>query len=261
MVAAFLSELIKLRQRTYWLMAAVMIAFMAITLVISVSGAGDTPSDRGPAGLVLALHQLEAADGLGRSLGNAATFLGILAVTLTALNVGGEFDHGTLRNLLMRQPRRIRLFAGKSAALLSFLAAATVLTSLAGIVTAQLLASDLDTTAWRTGDGLTATARGVAGLTMAVLGWACLGILAAVVLRSAPIALGCTVAYALPVEILLTVVAGDRAGWLPGQLFQALARGGTPDVNLTTALLGSLAWAATAMVLAALIFRRRDVTG
>lgn len=260
MVAAFLSEMVKLRQRSYWFMVAVMIAFMAVTIVMSVSGAGDVPSDRGPAGLVLAQHELEAANGLGRSLGNAATFLGILAVTLISLTVGGEYDHGTLRNLLIRQPRRIRLFTGKAAALMTFLAAATIITCLAGIATAQLLASDVDTTAWRTGTGLAATISGVANLTMAVLGWACLGILTTILLRSAPIALGVTIAYALPVEILLTVIAEDQARWLPGQLFQALARGGTADVDFTAALFGSLTWATLAIVLAALIFRRRDVT-
>ncbi|WP_117209245.1 ABC transporter permease subunit [Allorhizocola rhizosphaerae] len=260
MVAAFLSEMVKLRQRTYWLMAAVMVAFMAITMVMSISGAGDAPSDRGPAGLVLALQQLQASDGLGRSLGNAATFLGIVAVTLIALNVGGEYDHGTLRNLLVRQPRRIRLLGGKTAALMSFLAGTTIVTGLAGVGMAHLLASNVDTTAWQTRDGLTATTAGVAGLTAAVLGWASLGVLAGILLRSAAIAIGAAVAYALPVEILLTVVAGDVARWLPGQLFQALARGGTPDVNPTTALLGSAAWATAAMLLAALIFRHRDVT-
>lgn len=258
MIAALRSETVKFRQRVYGIAVLGMLAFMAVTMVISVGDPAEAPRDLGPAGLVLSLEQLEAADGLGRSLGNAVTFLGIVALTLVAINVGGEYGYGAIRNLLLRQPNRARLFFGKTLALLAFLAGATVLAALLGAALGPLI-TGADPAAWGTGEGLAATAEGGGNLAAALLGWAALGILLAVVLRSAPAAIGVGVAYALPLEVLLTAVFEDSARWLPGQLFQALARGGTPQLDHTAALLGSLAWTAAALAAALVVFARRDV--
>jgi ABC-type transport system involved in multi-copper enzyme maturation permease subunit len=260
MKAALRSELVKFRQAPYWVAAGGMVAFMVIALVITIGGAGEAPSDRGPAGVVLSTAQLAQADGLARSLGNAITFVGVVALTLVAISYGSEYGNGTIRNLLVRQPRRTRLFVGKSAAVLGFLALAIVVTSLIGAVAAPFLApDDVDTSAWWTGTGLVATAGGAGNVIVATWGWACLGILIAMLLRSAPATIGVGVAYALPFEILLTVSAEDLTRWLPGQLFQALARGGTADVAHASALAGASAWAMAAVVVALMVFRWRDV--
>ncbi|ACQ78626.1 conserved hypothetical protein [Beutenbergia cavernae DSM 12333] len=259
MSAAFGSEVVKLRQRTYWFALAAMLAFMAIAMVISVGDPGEVASDRGPAGLVLARQDLEAADGLARSLGNAVTFVGVVALAIVALNVGGEYGHGTIRNLLVRQPNRARLLLGKSAALLTFSAAAAVLVALVGIGVAQILARDLDTAAWWSAQGRAASAAGVLAFAVATCGWAALGILFGFVLRSAPAAIGVGIGYALPVEILFGTMFPVAARWLPAQTFQALARGGTPDVDVALAAAGSVAWAVVAVLVALVVFRRRDV--
>jgi ABC-2 type transport system permease protein len=260
-IRAARSEFIKLRQPAYAVTATGMVAFMAVSMVISVGGAGDRPSERGPAGLVLSRAGLEAADGLGRSLGNSVTFLGIVALTIVAINVGGEYSHGTVRNLLVRQPRRARLLLGKTVTLLAYLAVAVVVTALVGVaVAAGVAAGDIDTGAWWSGPGVAATAAGAANLVVAVCGWGALGLLLAVLLRSAPATIGIGVAYALPFEILVGEVAPAAARWLPGQLLQALARGGTPEVDHAVALAGAGAWLVVAVGVALVVFRTRDVT-
>ncbi|MEU4363340.1 ABC transporter permease [Promicromonospora sp. NPDC023987] len=256
---AFSSELIKLRQSTYWICAAAMAAFMAITMVIAVPGP-EVTSDRGPAGLVLSSEALTASDGLGRSLGNSITFIGIVTLTVVAINVGSEYNHGVIRNLLVRQPHRTRLFFGKITALMGYLTVAVVLASTCGAVLAELLAgSDVETGAWWTRAGLAASAGGMGNVVVATWGWAAFGIALAMLLRSAPATIGVGVAYALPVEILLVELSDDLSRWLPGQLFQSLARGGSESVDHTGALVGSLGWTAAATVLALLVFRYRDV--
>ncbi|NDL57112.1 ABC transporter permease subunit [Phytoactinopolyspora mesophila] len=260
MIASLRSELVKLRQPAYWIGLAGMAAFMVIAMVISVSGAGDEASDRGPAGVVLSADQLAEADGLARSLGNSITFIGVVALTLVAVNIGTEYGQGTIRNMLVRQPHRARLFLGKLAAILGFLAAAVVAASAVGIAVAPVLVpDDVGAVDWWSASGLLATAGGVGNIIVATWGWACLGVLLAVVLRSAPATIGVGVAYALPFEILLTVAAEDVTRWLPGQLFQALAQGGTEAVSRAAALLGAVGWVAATVVVALIIFQRRDV--
>lgn len=256
MIRAFRSELVKLRQPAYLVDVAALIAFMLITLVISVADPGEAASDRGPAGLVLARGGLEAADGLARSLGNAATFLGIIVLSLVAVNVGGEYRLGTVRVLAVRMPHRGRLLLGKTAALFGYLAAAVIATVAVAAPAAQLIAgSDVDTSLWWSAPGLAALAAGTAKLVAAAWAWAALGTLLAVVLRSAPAAIGVGIAYILPVEILMVEVAPDVAEWLPGQLVVRLARG----AEGAAALVGTAAWTAAALAFAVAVFSARDV--
>lgn len=262
MIAATRSELIKLRQRTYLVGILGMVAFMLVSMLLSVTDADQTTSDRGPVGLVLSRDELAAADALGRSLGNAVTFIGITALTLVAISVGTEYGSGTIRNLLVRQPRRGRLLLGKTTALLAYAAVGVLAASVAGAAVAFPLApgNDIDTGAWTTVEGLLATLGGAANLVVAVWGWAALGLLLAVLLRSAPAAIGIGVAYTLPFEIVLTIMFEDASRWLPGQILQALARGGSPKMTYTTALLASLTWIAAATTVTLAIFRSRDET-
>lgn len=261
MIGAIRSELLKLRERTYRFGVAGMAAFMAVAMLMSVGSADDAPSDRGPAGLILGRDQLAAPDGLGASLGNAATFLGIAILTLAAINAGGEYGLGTIRNLLVRHPRRWSLLAGKAITLAMYAAIAVALSAIVGVIIALTLApgNHIDTGAWMTTTGWAATAAGTANLIVAVWGWAALGLLLAVATRSAPAAIGAGVAYALPGEILMVAFASDIAPWLPGQVLQAVARGGTPVLDHTAALVRALAWIAIAIAVAIVVFHTREV--
>ncbi len=261
MIRALYSEITKLAQPTYWIAIAAMVAFMAITVVISVGSPGETNSHRGPAGLILSQSELQQPDGLARSLGNAVTFLGIVVLSIVGVNMGGEYRLGTIRNLVTRQPRRVRLLVGKLTALLAYLAVAVVITVLVAVPLARQLAAraGVDSSRWWSGDGVIALLGGTGSLIVAVWGWGSLALLLAIVLRSAPATIGVGVAYALPVEILVGEIWPAFARWLPGQLFQALARGGSPSLDHTDALIGSLTCLALATVLALAIFRARDI--
>jgi ABC-type transport system involved in multi-copper enzyme maturation permease subunit len=161
-------------------------------------------------------------------------------------------DNGGMRNLLVRQPRRVRLLAGK-------------LLAVAGLVTIAVLVSvaagrGLDTGAWTTATGLQALASGAGDLVLATLGWGLLGAALGIVLRSPAPAVGVGVAYALPLEAILTAAWSQGARWLPGQLLGALATGGTADVTYARAAVLLAVYLAIALAAAATLFARRDVT-
>jgi ABC-type Na+ efflux pump permease subunit len=154
--------------------------------VLTFTTASTTPVDQGPGGEGLTLAQLAAADGLARTVASAAQFIGVVGLAVFAISIAGEYSQGTLRNLLVRQPGRVRLLAGKLLALASFTAIAVVLTEVAAVLTALLVApgQDLATAVWFTSDGWAALGSGLGNLMLATLGWGLLGALLALLLRS-----------------------------------------------------------------------------
>jgi hypothetical protein len=81
-----------------------------------------------------------------------------------------------------------------------------------------------------------------------------------VIVGSTPLALGVGVAWAGPFEHLTEDARSAADDWFPGLLLEALAAGGTGEVSLSRALLLVGVYPGAAAALAALVFRRRDVT-
>jgi ABC-2 type transport system permease protein len=258
---SFRSEWIKLRRRAMVLAGGgTLVGFAVLTVALTVTTASTTPVDQGP-DQGLTLGQLAAADGLARTIGGAAQFIGVVALALFAISIAGEYTQGTLRNLLVRQPRRVRLLAGKLLALASFTAIAVVLAEVAAVVTALLVAptQDVATAAWFTGDGWAALGSGLGNLLLATVGWGLLGALLALLLRSPAAAVGAGLAYALPFELLVTSAWDSGARWLPGQLLGTLAAGGAATVTYGRAGLLLAIYGALAVAAATTLFARRDV--
>src|SRR4029077_1690446 len=103
-----------------------------------------------------------------------------------AIAVAQEYQHGTLRSLLVREPRRIRLLSGKLAANLVFVAAGVTLAFLAALTTALILgpSQGVDTSGWL-GSGLGQTLSTGGSLILGTLGYGLVGCLLGVTLRSA----------------------------------------------------------------------------
>ena len=152
--------------------------------------------------------------------------------------------------------------AGKLLALATFdiatLVAAALVALAAGALAARL--AGLDSSAWFSGAGLAETGKGVGELLLSSLGWGLLGALLGLLLRSPAFAIAAGLAYALPLENLFVKVwsSGDR--WLPGQLLDALASGGTASAPFNRAALLIGVYAIAGLTAAAVTFSRRDVT-
>ena len=121
MTRTFKAELLKLRRRRVAIAVAVgALAFAAIATTAVFLSATDTGAPGSARGATVA--SLGQAGGATEAFSIGASFIGILVLVLFIANFAGELTQGTFRTLLMRQPRRIGLLAGKMTALLAFAA-------------------------------------------------------------------------------------------------------------------------------------------
>ena len=131
MTRAFRAELIKIaRFRMLWITAVVAVAFAVGSAAAGILNA-EPAAVGGPAP-----EDLARAGGGTLSFTVAASFAGAFLLAVFAGAVGVEFSRGTLRTLLMQQPGRLRLVAGKLAALLLFAAVTVAVTQAVSVVAA-----------------------------------------------------------------------------------------------------------------------------
>ena len=97
-------------------------------------------------------------------------------------------------------------------------------------------------------------------LLLATVAWAAFGAVLAIVLRSAAAAIALGLGYLLVGETLLSNVWSGGNQWLPRELLVALGLGGTPEVAYGRALVLTGLYVVVAISVAAILFRRRDVT-
>lgn len=90
--------------------------------------------------------------------------------------------------------------------------------------------------------------------------WGVLGLVVVVLARSAAVAISIGMGYVLVFESLVKMVKGAPSDWLLGTTLGALASGGTAVVSYGTALALALAHVTLGLVLAGVVFVRRDVT-
>src|SRR5271170_192213 len=121
---AFRSEWVKLRRRTLLFGVfgglALAASFFVILLFSQASAVGPGSADL-PSLVVLA-----QPNGLIHGIDRVVVLLGIVAFGIAAFQIASEYSLGTLRQLLVRQPRRAVLLTGKYLGVISFLVAAVV---------------------------------------------------------------------------------------------------------------------------------------
>jgi ABC-2 type transport system permease protein len=261
MTAMFKAELLKLRRRRVAVAATVSaLAFAAIAstaVFLSATDAGGARSQRGAT-----VESLARAGGATEAFSIGASFVGILVLVLFIANVAGEFSQGTFRTLLMRQPRRVGVLAGKMTALLAFAAVVLALSQVLTVAASAAIAptQDVSTAAWFGIDGLREAAGDYATALFGVAAWASLGMALAIFVRSIPVALAIGIVWSGPFEHLLEDAWTAAGQWFPGLLLEALAAGGTAEVSLTRALVLVGLYAALAVGAATIVFARRDIT-
>ena len=195
-------------------------------------------------------------------LEGSLTILGVIAFAIAASQMAMEYGQGTLRNLLVRQPRRIVFLAGKFLAVSTFMIGAVAIATIGAIVVAFAMAHmrGVPTHQWTMLSGLRAMSTGFLDVSIATVGFALLGLTLGIVMRSSVAAVAIGVAYLLPVEQILASTVRGTAGYLPGQLLSSVAQGGTETITYAHSLVGSALYLAVAAVLGANLFTRRDVT-
>ncbi|MGH3078666.1 MAG: ABC transporter permease [Gaiellaceae bacterium] len=260
MIAALRAELVKLRRRRVLVVTAATTLVFAVGSTAIVLASAERSGDPRARGVTFAT--LAEAGGGTEVFTTAVSFAGTFLFVVFVGAVAVEFSRGTFRTMLLHEPRRLRLLAGKMAGLLVFaavvLAAAEVLTWVA----ARLLAPSYDVAS---GDWISAAALGDAvsdygSVLFWVTGYALLGMTIAVLVRSVPVALAIGIAWAGPIEHLLQDAWDPANRLFPGLLLEAFVAGGTTEVSSSRALLTVTVYILIAAAIAATTFARRDIT-
>ncbi len=278
MGASFRAESLKLRRRpAVWVLALVLAitvilfgyVFSYVFVVNSPDAAGAPQQGLGGFREYL-LPESFLANVLTSGL---AGFGGTIALILGAMAVGSEYGWETFKVTLTQRSSRVGLFLGKllglGAVLLAFVLIAFVVGALSSYVVASLEGASLD---W---PPATEALRAVGAGWLVLATFAALGVLLATLFRGTALAIGLGLAYLLIVESLLlgfftfneTAEAVGRA--LPGKNSTDLAAafgdapqgfgalGETADPWQATLVLA--AYTAAFVLIAVLLFRRRDV--
>ena len=226
------------------------------TFLSAYSGVG-RPADRDQPTLASLAQPAGGSEAFEAGVG----FLGLLVLVTFTARIAGEFAHGTLRTLLMKEPRRLRVLLGKMIALVAFMALVLLAAVALCFVASAVLApgQGVDTPPWSGIDALGEAAGDYAAALGGMSAWALYGMALAVILRSVAIAVAVGVAWAGPLEHITAESwkAADR--WLPGLQLETIAPGGTGDVSIERALSLTAVYVAVAVVGALLSFVRRDI--
>lgn len=260
MINVFRAEMSKLTRRRFLAVTAVVVlaAGVLATVVVFLSAeasSADIP-ERGTT-----IQELSAAGGGTTAFSTALSFGGFFVFVVSTAVWASEFSQGTFRTLLMRQPSRLSLLAGKLAALLAFAAAALLVAEAAMFVISLAIApvEDVSTAAWFSLDALGEAAADYGIALFWVAAWSCFAMTLGVLIRSIPLALAVGIGWFGPFEHITDAAWDAATSWYPGLLLERLALGGTSEVSLVHALTLVAGYVAVAATITALSFARRDV--
>ena len=127
-----------------------------------------------------------ASTGFATLMTISATFMGVIALAVCAVTVGMDYSTGTLRNLLVREPHRVRWLAGKMLAVVLFVLLSMLLTLVVSSAFILILArgQGIQTAAWTSVEGLRTFLAFFGNEVLCLIGVSALGMLVAVLTRS-----------------------------------------------------------------------------
>lgn len=262
----FLAEWRKLRRPTFFfgtMGSVVFVTGLVTSLLFLLIDAETGNADRGNR---ITREMLQLSDGFTIGFNSANGLLGLVALSVFAAQTAQEYTYGTLRNLLVRQPRRIRLLLGKYFSMASFALLSVIISALTatGIALALSGRAKVATDAWFSNDGQFALAHSVVNVLISTIGYGTIGMLLGLIFRSPISSISIGTAYMLVVESIITIAWKPTSNWMPGSLLSVVATGGAPIgiENVPTysqALLRVVLYLIGASVIVATLFKRRDV--
>lgn len=262
MTRAFRAELARLLHRRVLVAAAMAVLVVGIGGAAIVLNAAKPAAQVGNGGFNPTLEGLASAGGGTEIFRYAAAFFGTLVFVVFVGLFSLEFARGTYRTMLLRQPQRIRLLAGKMAGLLAFVAVMLAAIEVVMWVAGKALAPvwDVSTSSWTSVDALGSGVGDFATVLLWAAGYATLGMFVAMMLRSVPIAIGVGIAWAGPFEHLMQDAFPSLQRVFPGASLEVLGQGGTPETTFGHALVMVVVYLVAAAAITAVVFRRRDMT-
>jgi ABC-type transport system involved in multi-copper enzyme maturation permease subunit len=257
----FFAEWRKLRRPTLLLGTLGAVAFFSVLVSSLLFLMIDSPNGNGDRGVRITREMLSLSNGATYSFSSIGNLLGIIALCVFAAQTAQEYSLGTLRNLLVRQPGRIRLLVGKLTSMKVFAIIMTMVSAVISIGISYMLAGgkDVNTTLWFNSDGRLEIAKTLLNVFISILGFGIIGMVLGILLRSPISSISLGVLWLLIVENIVGAVKSSTLQWLPGNQLGTIAVGGSDTVSYTHALSLSGLYVGIALVIATVLFTRRDV--
>jgi ABC-type transport system involved in multi-copper enzyme maturation permease subunit len=221
----------------------------------------DSPEGNADRGQSVGRDVLGLASGSVNGFASVGGLLGIIALCVFAAQTAQEYTYGTLRNLLVRQPGRIKLLIGKLIAMKIFALLLVLIAAGVSILNSYLLAGDarVSTELWFTSEGFRAIGETILNVTISVIYFGILGMVLGLLLRSPISAISIGVLWLLIIENLIGAVKPVTLDWMPGSQLQNIAQGGTPLLEYQHSLILGTSYVIVGALLAGVLFSRRDV--
>lgn len=263
MINSFKSEIVRFKKtaRTTTLvmigMAMMVTSFMFIGFEPAGPGGGDAGGGRDFGGA-----DLSTVGGNVEGLAFAATFLGIAALAMWALSIARDYEKGTIRMLLVGQPRRAVLLGGKLANLAAITIVGVAVATIGAVGLSYALAplNEVDTALWSTTAGWTEVWTTFANLAIATTVWGLIGAVLAMMTRSAATSITAGLAYLMVGESLLGIVWDAASQWLPSGILSAFTSGGTNLVSYSRSTWMLIGYVTASLLALFVVFQRRDIT-
>jgi ABC-2 type transport system permease protein len=261
-VRIFFAEWRKLRRPTLLLGTLGAVSFFSILVSSVLFLMIDSPRGNGDRGVRITREMLSMASGSTQSFSSIGNLLGIVALCVFAAQTAQEYSLGTLRNLLVRQPGRIRILVGKLAAMKVFAIIMTLVSAVISIGMSYALAGgkNVNTDLWFNSDGKMAIARTLLNVYISIIGFGIIGMVLGIILRSPISSISLGVLWLLIVENIVGALKSSTLNWLPGNQFGTIASGGSQTVSYSHALSLSAIYVSVALVIATVLFTKRDVS-
>jgi len=263
-IRSFRSEVLKFRRWSVLAGAGVMLVvstFIAYLTFHQIASGATSPE------MTDLIHSFHTSQGLVSIVGQARSLIIAIALILVSVNLAAEWTQGTLRNLLVLEPHRLRWLAGKMLALVLFVLLSMLLTLIISGTFILIIAQGqgIQTTAWTSVEGLRIFLAFFGNEVLCLIGVSALGMLIAVLTRSVVAAVGIALAYILVFEGIIAVVLPQVSQWFPGRVFNTIVGamvplvGPNPPQGYLAALLAAVLWTIGFLVVSAIVFRRQDV--
>lgn len=261
MINVVRAELTKLRRPSLSLSTIAAVTFVTGLVTSLLFLLVDSPEGNGERGVQIGREVLELPTGLSIGFSNSAGLLGIVALCIFAAQTAQEYTYGTLRNLLLRQPARMKILFGKLISMQLFAIAMVTLAAILTITLSYIFASvkDVATEAWSSPDAQSAVLRTFVNVLIATIGYGIFGMILGLLFRSPISAISIGVIWNLIIEGLLSAFVNDIDRYFPGQLLAMVAQGGSERISYQYALFTSFTFLAVGSLIVAILFKRRDV--
>ena len=227
----------------------------------------DSQSGNAERGERITREILQLPTGVSIGFSNAAGLLGLVALCIFAAQTAQEYTYGTLRNLLVRQPRRVQLLLGKYFSMVIFAIATVTVSAITAVSLAFALSgkAKVSTAQWTTSDARTALWQTFINVLISTIGYGTVGMLLGLLLRSPISSISIGVAWLLVVESIIAIAWKPSAKWMPGQLLSVVSSGGSPlgmtdALPYSQALLRVTIYLMGASAVVVWLFKKRDVS-